>query len=161
MGSIKGRRTGISNKKALSLFIAFGIFYGMLNFTLMHFYTVYYPNNVVLTTSRVFLFISSLVIIMMSLIPIDIHEFKHLYTALLVFLITEIASGCSIAYFIGEGIEFPLLYVVVILEFIFAVGYMWGYITNYRYAPVFQKSCIMTTGIAFYLYLTYFIGIIG
>jgi hypothetical protein len=159
MGSIKGRRSGSSNKKALILFIAFGFFYGVLNFSLMHFYTIYYPDVVILTASRLFLFLSTLVILMMSIIPIDIHELKHLYTALLVFIITEVASGCSAAFFIMEGIDFPLLYVVIIIEFILAAGYMYSYLTHYRYAAVFQKSCIMFTGIAFFLYLTYFVNL--
>lgn len=159
MGSLKGRRTGVSNKKALILFILFGSFYGMLNFTLMHFYWTYYPTVGVLTNARWTLFLSTLSIIMMAIIPIDINEVKHLYSALAVFIITEVASGFSVAYFIMEGISFPLLYVIVIIEFIFAAGYIYGYIFHYRYAPVFQKSCIMFTGIASFLYLTYLVGI--
>jgi hypothetical protein len=159
MGSIKGRRSGLSNKKAVILFIAFGLFYGMLNFVLMHYYTTYYSSERLLRISVYFLFISALVIIMMSIIPIDIHELKHLYTALIVFATTEIASGFSAAYFIAERIDFPLLYVIIIIEFILAAGYIYGYITRYRFTAVFQKSCIMFTGVAFCLYLSYFIGI--
>lgn len=69
------------------------------------------------------------------------------------------ASGFSIAYFIIERIDFPLLYVIVVAEFVLALGYIWGFLTNYRYAPVFQKTCIMFTGIAFYLDLHYLVGI--
>jgi len=159
MGSLKGRRSGVSNKKALILFILFGSFYGMLNFTLMHFYWTYYPTVATLTNARWTLFLSTLSIVMMAIIPIDINEVKHLYSALAVFIITETASGFSIAYFIMEGIEFPLMYVIVVIEFVLAAGYIYGYISHYRYAPVFQKSCIMFTGIAFYLYLTYLVGI--
>ena len=159
MGSMTGRRSGSSNKWALVFFIAFGLLYGVLNFMLMHFYTTHYPEMTGLRVSSVFLFISTLVIIMMSLIPIDVHELKHLFTALLVFTITELASFASAIHFIANKINYPLLYVVVAIELVLAVLYVWGYITNYRYTAVFQKTCSMCTGIAFYLYLSYFISI--
>jgi hypothetical protein len=160
MGSIKSRRTEKLNTKALVFFLIFGLLYGVLNFCLMHLYITYFSEITLLRYSAYFLFISTLVILMMVFIPIDIHEYKHLSVALLVFTITEIASGVSAAYFIRNQINFPLLYVVVIIEFTLAVIYVWGYNTNYRYTAVFQKSCIMTTGVAFYLYLSYFIPLL-
>lgn len=160
MGSMTGRRSGLSNKWAMVFFIAFGILYGVLNFMVMHFYKTFYPDSIGLRVSSVFLFISTLVIIMMSLIPIDVHELKHLYVALLVFTITELASFSSAIHFIAQGIVFPFLYIVVAIELVLAVLYVWGFITNYRYTAVFQKTCIMTTGIAFYLYLSYFLAVL-
>ncbi len=159
MGSLKGRSSGKSNAIALTFFVIFGILYGVLNFTLMHFYWTYYPENPILTNARRTLLLSTLVIIMMAITPIDINEKKHFYWAFPVFVITEVASGFSIAYFIIEKIDFPLLYIIVVIEFVLAAGYIWGFLSHYRYAPVFQKTCIMFTGIAFYLYLHYLVGI--
>ena len=96
----------------------------------------------------------------MGIIPIDVNQPKHLWVALLVFSITGAASGVIFACFVNNRVDFPVLYVVVIIEFVLAAGYIVTYITNYRYAPVFQKSCIMFTAIAFYLYLRYLTGIL-
>jgi hypothetical protein len=158
MGSLKGRRSGRSNATALIFFIVFAVLYVLLNFTLMSYFTHYIPDDNRFRWATFFLGFSALVIFMMSIIPIDVHQLKHLYTALLVFAITEFSSGVILSHFIVNKIAYPIMYVVVTIEFILAALYIWGYITDYRYTPVFQKTCIMFTGIAFYLYLIYLVA---
>jgi hypothetical protein len=143
LGRMKVKRTGANNRIAALFYLFFYLFQSSL-IIIIGWLSLQYNLDIISWLC----FISPIFILLTGIIPIDLSEKGHLYSALISFI--------SINYFIlllWYHFHSTLISVNMVLLVLNGLCYCIGYVTDYRYCALFQKLWIIFTIIALNLFL--------
>ena len=147
---------GEKNNKSLVFFFFFSLFYGLFTTNIAHYFL--YSDFVGLEGASVnhlqyagiFLYIASVFGILMSVIPLDIHRWKHLLSAFITFVNILLANIFITIYTLINQKNKWFVAVLTSLEVFFSAAYIYGYITR-TIPAVFQKLAMLTATASLYV----------
>jgi hypothetical protein len=150
---------GIKNTKSVALWIGFGFSGGILGFFLGELMTTHYFNSTTLFLVGLIGYFGSIIVIMVTLIPIDVHRKYHLISSFILFLIPLSINILVFTYLLYEG-SLQIFLFFPLLQWISSALYAIGYIKRYMYTAIFQKSCLLMGFFSIYLYINIFSAIL-
>jgi hypothetical protein len=148
----------LPNRRAYYGYLAFSIVYAINVFLLGLLCQNYFADHPPLQWVKwcAFLFVSGA--ILMGLVPIDIHRWKHLWAALELWIcILLVDIGLFVWNLTTGGVWW--LNVVTMFKFVSASGYVFGYATNIR-AAFLQKIDVFVTTIVTTIYTLYLVTLV-
>ena len=154
MGRLKSYH-GVDNKRSVVFWIGFGFFGGILGFLLGELMVTHYFNLSILLVVGFIGYCGTIIVIMVTLIPIDVHRKLHLISSMLLFLIPLSISILVFFYLLFDN-PLQIFIFVPILQWISAALYAIGYIKKYLYTAIFQKFCLLMGFFSIYLYIIFF-----
>ncbi|MCP4761208.1 MAG: hypothetical protein GY870_05470 [archaeon] len=156
IGRLTDRVTKKRNSKSVTLYFLFSTCYSSLAYiagNLAGYYAEKHPNftgpEPTMLIIQFWGYICAIAGIMMAIIPIDISRYKHLFSALIIFISICVVNTTFFIYLIIKKPREYFYIFITIIDFITCVAYAIGYLKQYHGA-LFQKICII--GSTFLLY---------
>ncbi len=144
---------GEKNNASLVFFFLFSLFYGLFGTNIGHYFINFKANNGGFDHLKyvgIFLYIGSIFGILMSVIPLDIHRWKHLLAAFITFINMLLANIYMLIHSITDQKGRVAVSILSSSQILFSALYIYGYITR-TIPAIFQKLAMLTATFSIYV----------